>query len=180
MKVTRQGNWLKFAIGWALSLGLRLVPFRPPNLEPILAIQMPFSKRFGVLASFLFATLNIALYDLITGKIGQWTVITALAYGLLAIWSSRYLRGQRTAWHYGIFAVVGTVLYDAVTGLTIGPLFFGQSFAEAFFGQIPFTAYHVLGNVGLALTISPLVDYWIASNKKLEIAFPVLKARPLI
>jgi hypothetical protein len=38
---------LKFLIGWVLSFVLRLIPFRPPNLEPILAIQTPFTKRYG-------------------------------------------------------------------------------------------------------------------------------------
>ena len=56
----------------------------------------------------------------------------------------------------------------SVTGLTIGPLFFGQSFAEAAIGQLPFTAYHLLGNVAFGALLSPLILRWIVANPRLE------------
>jgi len=69
---------------------------------------------------------------------------------------------------YVLYAVVGTVLYDAVTGLSVGPLFYGQPFMDALKGQIPFTINHVLGNVFLALVLSPLVDKWIVTSETLN------------
>ena len=52
---TYKKNWLKFILGFIACLLIRLIPFRPPNVEPILAMQMPFSRAYGALASFLFA-----------------------------------------------------------------------------------------------------------------------------
>ena len=43
-KLNYQKNWVKFIIGWAAVFLARLLPFRPPNVEPVLATLMPFSK----------------------------------------------------------------------------------------------------------------------------------------
>ncbi len=163
------GNWLKLVLGWILSIALRLIPFRPPNIETVLAIQMPFAKKFGFLTAFIFAFVNILLYDIITAKLGVWTVITALTYGGLALFSTWYFKNRRsTATNFALHAVFATIIYDIVTGLTIGPLFFGQSFMSAVIGQIPFTMYHLMGNVAFALTLSPLIYRFLVSNPRFE------------
>lgn len=161
-------HFAKFAIAFVSCLLIRLIPFRPPNVEPILATQMPFSKRLGSFGGFLFAFLNIVLFDVITSKVGLWTVITALSYGALGIVAAYYFKNRGGVLQYVGFAIVGTILYDAVTGLSIGPLFYGQPFMEAFIGQIPFTAMHLLGNISFAALLSPLIERWIVENKKLE------------
>lgn len=164
-----RSGWFKLLLGWILSFALRAVPFRPPNLEPILAVQMPFTRHFGTAAGFAFAFLNIALFDAVTGKLGIWTLITALAYGGLALFSAWYFKRRNgTPFQYAVHAVYATLLYDAVTGLSIGPLFFGQSFAEAFFGQIPFTVYHLIGNIALGAIVSPAIYRWVIANPRLE------------
>lgn len=156
-------------IGWAVCFAIRFIPFRPPNVEPILGTQMPFSKQYGALAGFIFAFLNIALFDIATAKVGIWTLITALTYGILGVAATVYFKKVRgTALNYGVFAVIGTIFYDAVTGLGIGHLFYGQPFMEAFIGQIPFTAWHLLGNVALALVLSPALYRWVISNEHME------------
>jgi len=58
-----------------------------------------------------------------------------------------------------------------VTGLTLGPLFFNQPFAIALAGQVPFTALHLLGNVGLAFFVSPLVNKWISTPLAVDKSF---------
>ncbi len=170
MSVTSvRSGWFKLIVGWALSFALRAIPFRPPNLEPILAVQMPFTRRFGVVVGFAFAFVNIVLFDAVTGKLGQWTFITAACYGLLAIFSAWYFRHRAgTALQYAVHAVYATLLYDAVTSLSIGPLFFGQSLSEAFFGQIPFTVYHLIGNIALGAIVSPVIFRWVAANPRFE------------
>ncbi len=170
MSLDRQfRNWPKFILAWTISILLRLIPFRPANIEPILAMQMPFAKRFGFSTAFMFAFLNIVLYDVITNKVGVWTIITASAYGSLALFSVWYFKNRKsTAVHYVINAVIATIIYDTVTGLTIGPLFFGQSFIAALLGQIPFTLYHLIGNVSFALVLSPIVYTFLVSNPALE------------
>lgn len=162
-------NWFKYGIGFGICLLLRLIPFRPPNIEPILATQMPFSRAYGSIAGFSFAFASIVLYDLITGKVGMWTFVTAGAYGLLGVWSAHYLKNKKNnAWTYAKFAVIGTLAFDIVTGLSIGPLFFHQPFMEAIVGQIPFTALHLAGNIGFAIVLSPLIYRFVIENKKLE------------
>lgn len=168
---TYKTNWFKFIIGFAVCLLIRLIPFRPPNIEPILATQMPFAKAYGPWVGFSFAFVSIVLFDLISGKLGVWTLLTALTYGVLGIWSAYFFRKRKMQrFNYVFFALIGTLFFDGVTGLSIGPLFFHQSLSEAFFGQIPFTIMHLAGNMGLAIVLSPFVYRFIISNKKLETA----------
>jgi uncharacterized membrane protein len=159
---------VKFVLGWTIAFAIRLVPFRPANLEPLLAIQMPFAKKYGSLAAFVFGFMSIALFDLITSGLGVWTLITALAYGFLGVASVCFFRKMKSSrLNYAVFAVFATIFYDAVTGLTIGPLFFGQPLYVALIGQIPFTAMHVLGNTVLALTVSPYIERLLVKENSL-------------
>ncbi len=169
MKTVLQ-TWPKFIVGFILCFGVRLLPFRPPNIEPLLATTMPFGKHMGGVAGFSFGFFSILLFDMLTAKVGMWTLITAIAYGLLGFGSYVYFRhGHRTgAKYYAIYAVVGTILYDVITGLSVGPLFFGQPFMEALTGQIPFTIRHVISNLILAVVVSPFIEKWIADNKSLD------------
>lgn len=162
-------NWFKYIIGFIICLLIRLIPFRPPNIEPILATQMPFSKSYGKYTGFLFAFLSIVIFDIFTSGVGMWTFITAFAYGLLGIWASVYFINRKSnSLNYAKFAIMGTLAFDIVTGLSIGPLFFHQPFIEALVGQIPFTALHLVGNVAFAIVLSPLIYRFVIENKKLE------------
>jgi uncharacterized membrane protein len=169
---------LKLLVGWAVVFIIRLIPFRPPNFEPLMAALMPFSKRFGPLTGFLFAFLAIALFDLATGKAGQWTLITGTAYGLVGLASHLFFRRRRaSALNFLLFGAFGVILYDALTGLTVGPLMFGQPLAEAFVGQVPFTLYHLAGTAVLSVSLSPALHKWVACNDRLE--YPLL-VRPAV
>ncbi len=166
---TYKKNWFKYVIGFIACLLVRFVPFRPPNIEPILATQMPFSKVYGKMAGFLFGFLSMVLYDILTGKVGVWTLITASAYGLLGLWAAVYFKNKNNnSWGYAKFAIIGTLAFDIVTGLSVGPLFFNQTFMEALVGQIPFTFFHLLGNVSFALVLSPAIYNLVTKNKKSE------------
>ena len=141
---------------------------------------MPFSRAYGAYAGFVFAFASMVLYDIITGKVGIWTFITALAYGLLGVWSAVYFKGKKNnAWNYAKFAFMGTIAFDAVTGLSIGPLFFHQSFMQSFVGQIPFTLMHIAGNVGFALIFSPLIYRFVIENKQFENASIIRTFNPI-
>ncbi len=162
-------NWIKFVIGWMVVFAIRLIPFRPPNVEPVLATQMPFAKRYGWKSGFLFGFLSIFLFDLVTSGIGSWTWITAIAYGLLGPFSYALLKNRRNnSLVYATVGAIGTLLYDAVTGLSVGPLFFGQPFMEALVGQVPFTLMHLAGTVVLSAIVSPLLYRWVLENDRLE------------
>ena len=169
MKLEFTTGWLKFALGWIAVFLFRLIPFRPPNFEPMLATIMPFSKRFGLLGSFLFGFLGIILFDAITSGWGIWTVVTAIAYGLLGIGARLFFKNRpANAKNFLGFGIAGTLFYDAVTGLTIGPIFQGQSFMQALTGQIPFTLMHLLGSVVFATLLSPALYRWVVRNEAFE------------
>ena len=172
MNTNRTTGSLKFIIGWSAVFLYRLIPFRLPNVEPMLATMMPFSKRYGVKGSFLFGFLGIVLFDAITSGWGIWTLVTALAYGALGPVSHWYFKNrQASVKHFVTFGIYGTLAYDAVTGLTIGPLFQGQSFMVALVGQIPFTLLHLAGTVVFATLLSPVLYRWVVQNEALEITF---------
>jgi hypothetical protein len=70
--------------------------------------------------------------------------------------------------HFVGFAVVGTLLYDLATALLFG-FQFGQTLEATLLGQIPFTAYHLLGNVVFAAVFSPLVSKYVVENEALDL-----------
>jgi hypothetical protein len=168
-------NILKFIIGWIVCLGIRMLPFRPPNIEPIMTTTMPFSKRWGWLAGALFAAASIVIYDILVptpgfARIGIWTFVTAVMYGLVGIAAGVYMKNREIrVRHYLGFAIIATIVYDFVTGPVMSSLIFGMTFAEAFTGQIPFTIMHLLGNIVFSVTLSPLLYKWVVSNKSLEL-----------
>ena len=155
---------IKYTLAWIGIILFRFLPFRAPNVEPLLAVVMPFSTRIGYVGSFLFAASSIVVYDAFTSGWGMWTLITMLAYGALGL-GSRAFFAHRTpsALNFVGFSIISTIFYDAVTGLTVGPLFFHQSLMVAIVGQIPFTILHLAGSVLFAVLLSPVVYRWVNS-----------------
>lgn len=158
-------SWIKYTIIFISVMAFRLMPFRAPNVEPIMATIMPLGKVYGSIMSFVFGFLSIVLYDSITSGFGIWTIITALAYGVLGVGATYFFK-NRSGWkNYALYAVIATIFYDVITGLTIGPLFFHQSFMVSLAGQIPFTILHLIGNVSLAIVLSRVIERWIAKSE---------------
>src|SRR3989339_718637 len=136
MKLSFTPGWLRFAIGWGAVFLFRLIPFRPPNFEPMLATVMPFSKRYGLAGSFLFGFLGIVLYDAVTSGWGSWTAVTAICYGLLGVGAHLFFKNRdASVKNFLLFGIPATVAYDAVT-MMIGPLFMQQPLMAALIGQI--------------------------------------------
>src|SRR3989344_2987669 len=170
MRFSIPSGSLKFVIGWTAVFLFRLIPFRPPNFEPILATVMPFSKRYGPLGSFLFGFLGIALYDAVTSGWGVWTLVTALAYGGLGIGAHFFFKNRdASVKNFLKVGIVGTIAYDAVTGLTIGPIFMNQPFLIALTGQVPFTLLHLAGTIVFSVCLGPAIYRWVIKSEKLEI-----------
>ena len=160
---------LKFIIVFLSAFAVRLIPFRAPNVEPIMAVVMPFGKVYGGLMTFIFGFLSIVVFDSVTSGFGIWTLVTAVAYGSLGFGATYFFK-NRSGWkNYALYAVVATVFYDVATGLTIGPLFFHQSFTVSLLGQIPFTLIHLLGNVSFAIVLSPLIELWISKEEVMSV-----------
>jgi predicted membrane protein len=53
-----------------------------------------------------------------------------------------------------------------MTGLTVGPIFFHQSFFASLVGQIPFTVLHLVSNIVFAFALSPLIYNFLIKKKK--------------
>jgi len=162
---------IKYTILFVGALFLRLIPipFRAPNIEPIMAIQMPIAKKYGALGAFFFGFASIVIYDSLTSGLGIWTFITAVAYGFVGLGARRFFKAKSSRGRYVSFAIMATIAYDALTGLTLGPLFFGQTFVGALMGQIPFTALHLLGNVSFAFLLSPVIEKWIIKTESKKV-----------
>jgi energy-coupling factor transport system substrate-specific component len=159
-------NWIKSILIFLSIFAIRLIPFRAPNVEPIMASIMPLGKKYGGIFAFSFAFLSILIFDIFTSGIGLWTLITGLAYGFIGLTSSFFFKNRSGRKNYVIYAIVATIFYDVVTGLTIGPLFFNLPFMVALVGQIPFTILHLLGNVSFAIVLSPVIEKWVLAEKK--------------
>ncbi len=174
-------DYLKFSLALVLCLLFRLIPLRAPNVEPILATTMPMSRAYGALAGFSFSVLSILLYDTATGTLGMQTFFTAGAYGILGLWAAYYFnKNNTTRWSYVRFAVIGTLFFDAMTGLTVGPIIFHQSFFASLAGQIPFTALHLTGNVAFAFILSPAIYNLLIKKRQREPDRSEKKSLPII
>ncbi len=161
-------NVFKYMIGLVVVILLRLVP-HPPNVEPIMTAMMPFAKRWGVLSGAFFAAASIIIYDLVTGTLGSWTLITLSTYALLGGLAGLFFaKKENTLKNYVIFAVFATLIYDAITGIAMGVLIYHMPFEETLIGQIPFTVNHLLGNIVFAIVLSPVIFRWVVENPKIE------------
>ncbi len=171
----------KFFLTLVLCFLIRLIPFRAPNIEPIMAATMPVGRIYGAFSGFSFAFLSILLYDVATHTLGVRTLFTAGAYGLIGLASVYYFQKNKgKTMDYVRFAIYGTLFFDAVTGLTVGPIFFHQSFIGSLVGQIPFTALHLLGNVTLAALLSPGIYNFLIRKRKKESVSTINTLNPKI
>jgi len=155
---------IKVLIIFVGCLLFRLIPLRAPNVEPIMASVMPISRKYGAFAGFLFSSLSIFLYDLVT-HFGPWTWIAALTYGSIGAISFFYFKKfKASVLNFAIYAFFATIVFDLITGVLFAPIF-GQSILNALVLQIPFTLLHLAGNIGFAVTLSPILNKWILSEK---------------
>lgn len=73
----------KYIIGFIGTIIFRLFSplFGLWNVSPLMSTEMAGSKAYGPIVGGLYGALSIVLVDLIMGKIGSWTIITAITYG---------------------------------------------------------------------------------------------------
>ena len=136
-----------------------LLPFRAPNVEPLLATIMPL-RSLGIFGSAVFAFSSIALYDAVTAGVGSYTWVAASSYALIAVGSSLYFsKFSPTRFHFVAYGVIATLLFDAITGPIAISFLDGFPFMAVLAAQIPITVLHLLGTVTFALTLSPVLAY---------------------
>lgn len=157
-------NKFKILIIFVGCLLFRFIPFRAPNVEPIMASIMPLGRKYGAVVAFLFGFLSIFIFDSLT-HFGSWTWIAGITYGFVGVASVFYFEKFKSSiFNFVIFASLATIFFDLITGVLFAPIF-GQTILNALMLQIPFTILHLAGNVGFALTISPILDRWLKSEK---------------
>ena len=170
-------NWIKYSIAFLAVLLFRLLPFRAPNVEPLMATLMPLSKRYGALQGLLFAIASILVYDSFTSGWGTWTWVTAAAYGAVGIASHYYFKNRpASTGNFVRFSIAGVLFYDVVTGVIAGPMMYGQSFSASLSGQVPFTALHLLGAVMFAALISPALYRWFETSSVFSLSVSKVRA----
>lgn len=158
---------IKYFIILAAGIAVRFLPIKAPNIEPVMASTMPLAKKYGRVSAFAFGFLSMVLFDVIDGEVGAWTWVTAVVYGAIGLAAAYYFKNKSNRpLNYLKFSIISTLAFDALTGLTIGPIFYGQTFMVALIGQIPFTAIHLLGNGILAIALSPAIAYWLEREPK--------------
>ncbi len=158
----------KYLAGIILVTIFRFIP-RPPNFQPVMATMLPFSKQGGSSGGVLFGVLAVIIFDLSTGLIGSWTLVTAGTYALIGFAAGLYFKNRESKIrHYLVFSIMATVFYDLITGPVTGVLLFQQTFWFSLSGQIPFTLSHLAGNMILSCLLSPLVYRWISTNSLFE------------
>lgn len=167
MKKDTFQHGLRLVVSFGIVFALRLIPGKMPNFEGVMATLMPVSKKYGVITGFMYGAFSIAIFDVVTGMVGLWTLVTALSYGAIGAWAAYAFANKKpTTKDFVGFSIIATLAYDAVTGVLMGPILFGSSFTEAFIGQIPFTAYHLFGNVLLSVLVAPALMYWFETEPK--------------
>lgn len=164
---------LKYAAGFIGTLVFRLLSpfFGFWNVSPLMATELAGAKAYGPFVGFLYGSLSIALVDIMMGKAGTWTIITSLTYGAVGVFGAYYLKNKTASTkNFIVASIIGTLFFDLVTGVFMGPLMFGQPWIEAIVGQIPFTLRHLAGNIGFAIILAPWFYRKIMTNPSWEIS----------
>lgn len=157
----------KYVAGFLGTLVVRLItPLMGwSNISPLMATQLAGSKVYGSIVGGLYGALSMVLLDVLVGKVGSWTILTALSYGAVGVWGGYFLRNRSgSARNFIIVSIAGTLFFDLVTGVLAGPVLFHQPWLEAIVGQIPFTIRHLAGNVFFAAVLAPWFCRVIMNN----------------
>ena len=161
----------KFTAGFVGTMIFRLLsPFLGLwNVSPLMATELSGAKAYGPLVGGLYGFLSMIFLDMLMGKLSDFSLITAGTYAAVGIWGSYFMKNRvANSRNFVVASIVGTLFFDLVTGVLVGPLFFGQVWMVAIVGQIPFTLRHMAGNVFFASILAPWFYRKIMDNPKWE------------
>jgi hypothetical protein len=111
----------------------------------------------AILAGHSVGEMAFALFDANSKfSVGLWTLFGILTWGAVAFIFSRERAGY-SPFSFVKMGVIGTLVFDAVTGVILSPIVWGMPFSDALIGQIPFTAKHLLGMMMVSMLVAPLI-----------------------
>ena len=162
---------VKYSLSIVLCNLYRLLRFIPNN-DPVMGVMLPYSKQGKWWEAGLFAFLTMASFDLITGKVGIWTLATSATYAALGVgffFAYRKMKIKKMSiWKYLASGVVGVLVFDFITGPIMSSWMFAMPFEAALLGQIPFTLLHLASVSVFVVVLTPLLDRHVISNGALE------------
>ena len=130
-----------------LSISCR---FCASGIEPLTDMLIWLTGRFSRTFCFMFIAVHTTIFDALTCGTDVHTCGVIVVYGIITcvLFSVRARLHTPPALISTVCAT--TIAFDALTGLTIGPLLFDQPFMHALIGQIPFTCARIIGNCLIA------------------------------
>jgi hypothetical protein len=131
-----------------------------PNNDPVMGSMLGFAKRDNWWRPVLFAMLSMMLFDLITQRLGVWTIGTSLVYGLLALgfyFGFKKIKKMDLTKYVGA-SVIGVLIFDFLTGPVMSSIVFDVVFFRALVAQLPFTAFHLMSGVVFTVIFVPVID----------------------
>jgi hypothetical protein len=135
-----------------------------------MAMMLPYSKKEGLAKAFFFPLIAMVAFDILTNRIGVWTIVTSLTYaglgGLFYFYFKNF--GKISLKRYIGSSTMGVLIFDFITGVIASPFMFGMTFEQAFLGQIPFTIMHLVTVTAYVILIVPVLDKHVIENKKLD------------
>lgn len=150
-----------------------------PNNDPIMGFALPFARQYKWWQAFLFPAIAMASFDVITMKLGIWTLGTALSYGFVGLIFFEYFkRSKKTSLKkYAGSSIAGVLIFDFFTGPVMSSFLFKIPFSIAFVGQIPFTIMHLASATAFTIALAPILDAEIRTSLNSQFAKFLDKAR---
>ena len=143
-----------------------------PNNDPIMGFMLPYARKDKWWQALIFPLIAIISFDILTNKVGVWTIGTAVTYGVLGLFFQNIFRKIKTMSlkKYAASSIFGVLFFDFVTGPIMSSWLFGISFFQAFMGQIPFTMMHLASATAFTLLVVPVLDPQITKSVKMSFA----------
>jgi len=160
---------VKYFLSILFCNAFRLLRFVPNN-DPIMGCMLPFARQDKWWTAGLFSFLTMVSFDLITGMIGDWTLITAVTYGGLGILFHQLYKNKKkiNLRTYLASGVLGVLIFDFITGPIMYSWMFQMPFETALIGQIPFTLLHLASVSIFIVILVPFLDVHLMNSPLLE------------
>ena len=140
---------------WDFSLG---ISWQFGLLAVLSMLFFPFFRgRFAFIAGAIaYSLVDIVPWLMGYPTLGTWTLIGLLTWGLVGfLFTLQRPNGSPVT--FAKLGISGTLVFDAITGVLSTSLLYGVPFMDSLFGQLPFTAKHLLGIAAISIILAPLI-----------------------